>query len=375
MPLHGENRTYPAYTHVRQIPGGANGLIHLAKHSGWGVDCVQKTYDRPGREDAVAFHEPRLLYSIDHDHIVKILDAQPDGDREHAVTMVMPYYAGGNLHDHAAANRHLSVGQVVEWTGQAADALNYLHVERGLLHRDIKPKNLVLDSGHNLLICDFGSAAALSASGHAAPVRATVQYQPPETAKHGWMTAKSDVYSLGLAAIELLDGVFLWERVDIAAITARVDSGKRGYPDRMLASAARPPHVPAALRTLLSRCVAADPDSRPTAGELATALQRLKFVDWKRVDGDGLDGRWIGAWPPRGRANTSTTLEVTSVVITRGRDAGRRRLVARYSTTRSNGWRSVGTDVSPATVDPQDAAALSKFFNTVTDRVAQRFPH
>lgn len=131
-PLHGENPTYPAYTDLRRVPGGANGLIHLAKHSGWDVDCVQKTYDRPGREDAVAFHEPRLLHSLDHPHIVKILDAQPDGDREHAVTMVMPYYAGGSLHEVAIANPRLSIGQVVEWISHASDALNYLHVEHRL---------------------------------------------------------------------------------------------------------------------------------------------------------------------------------------------------------------------------------------------------
>jgi serine/threonine protein kinase len=127
MPLRGENATYPAYTALQQIQGGANGLIHLARHTGWGLHCVQKTYDRPGRSDAVAFAEPRLLRSVDHDHIVKIIDAQPDGHREHAVTMVMPYYPDGDVFAALARGDQFSVGQVVEFSLQIATALDHLH--------------------------------------------------------------------------------------------------------------------------------------------------------------------------------------------------------------------------------------------------------
>lgn len=91
---------------------------------------------RPGREDALAFIEPRLLRELKHQHIVEIIDAQPDGDRREFVTMVMPEYVGGDLLHVIADGRQLSVGQAIEWAIQIATALDYLHTVKGYLHRD-----------------------------------------------------------------------------------------------------------------------------------------------------------------------------------------------------------------------------------------------
>lgn len=375
MPLRGENRKFPAYSQLRQIPGGANGLIHLGVHVGYGIACVQKTYDRPGRDDAIAFAEPRLLRSLDHPHIVRILDAQPDGDREHAVTMVMPAYPGGSLYDALTRGMLFSVGTIIELVGQIAGALDYLHTDRRLLHRDIKPQNLLMDGDGNLVLCDFGTAAVMSATGHTASVRASMPYQPPETAGLGWMAAASDVYSLGLTAIEMLEGRFLYDELDAAVVQTRVDSGRRAYTGTVLASAARPPHVPAALRTILGKCVAVDPTERPSAAQLARDLAKLVVVDWRHTEGTGVGGRWLGTWPPRARADRAVELEVTSRVLTAGRAVGKRRLQASYRRRTSAGWRTIGSDVSPLDIDdPQDSAAVSKFFKTVSDKVAQRFP-
>jgi serine/threonine protein kinase len=374
MPLHGENQIFPAYSQLRQIPGGANGLIHLGVHVGYGIACVQKTYDRPGRDDAIAFAEPRLLRSLDHPHIVRILDAQPDGDRDQAVTMVMPAYSGGSLYDTLARGTMISVGRTIEFLSQIAGALDYLHTEHRLLHRDIKPQNLLMDGDGSLLLCDFGTAAVMSETGHTAAVRASMPYQPPETAGLGWMAPASDVYSLGLTAIEMLEGRFLYDGLDAAVVQTRVDSGRRAYTGSVLAAAARPAHIPAALRTLLGKCVAVKPTERPTAAQLARDLDALIVVDWRHVEGSGNDGRWLGTWPARARADRAVALDVTSRVLTAGRASGRRRLEANYRRSASKGWRTVGGDVSPLDVDPQDSAAVSRFFKTVSDIVAQRFP-
>lgn len=373
MALRGENRTYPAYSQLRQIPGGGNSQIHLARHVGYDLPCLQKTYERPGREDALAFAEPRLLHGLDHPHIAKILDTQPDGDREHAVTVVMPLYPGGDLRQLIERGGGVSVGTAVEWGSQIADALDYLH-RQSLAHRDVKPGNVLLDGQDEAVLCDFGTAARLDASGRTGPVRATLPYQPPETAGKGFMSGASDVYSLGLTLIELLDGRFLYGPVDAAVLQSRVDSGRRGYTDAALASSAREPHVPAVLRALLGRSVALDPSDRPTAGALARLLAALKTVDWRRTAGDGLDGEWHGTWPPRARPDRTVELSVTSAVRQRGRDAGRRELVGRYRKSANAGWRSIGSALSPAVVGAQDAAAVSRFFKTVADSAAQRFP-
>ncbi len=374
MALIGENRTYPAYTELRRIPGGANGLIHVGKHTARGIECVQKTYDRPGRDDAIAFFEPRLLHEIDHPNIVEIFDAQPDRDRDDAITMVMPYYTGGDLNAHLAKGIHLSVGQVVEFLTGMASALDYLHSTAHLLHRDVKPKNMLVESEWKLVLCDFGSAAKMSSTGHTAAVRATVPYQPPEVMRLGHMTAASDIYSLGLSGIEMLDGRPLWSGRDIANMTARVDKGLRAYPAAALASSARSPHVPSALRAILARCVAEDPAVRPSAAQLASQLQRLSFVDWRHLEGQDLDGRWEGTWPGRARADRAIHVEIVSQVMRRGPKSGSRRLTCSYHKATSGAWRSLGSDISPTDLDTHDAAAVSKFFRTVSARIAQRFP-
>jgi serine/threonine protein kinase len=366
---------FPAYSQLRPIPGGANGLIHLGVHVGYGIACVQKTYDRPGRDDAIAFAEPRLLRSLDHPHIVRILDAQPDGDRDQAVTMVMPAYPGGSLYDVLARGTRMSVGRTIELVGQIAGALDYLHTDHRLLHRDIKPQNLLMGGDDSLVMCDFGTAAVMSANGRTASVRASMPYQPPEAAGMGWMAAASDVYSLGLTAIEMLEGRFLYDGLAAPVVQRRVDSGRRAYTGSVLASAARPPHVPAALRALLGKCVAVEPTERPTAAQLARDLDELVVVDWQHAEGAGVDGRWLGTWPARARTDRAVGLEVTSRVLTAGRASGKRRLQASYRKSMSAGWRTIGSDVSPLDVDdPQDSAVVSRFFKTVSDKVAQRFP-
>lgn len=374
MPLRGEARDHPAYTDLRPIRSGTELLVTTARHRGFALRCAQKSYQPPGRDDAVAFNEPRLLRELDHPHIVGIIDAQPDPERPGWVTIVMPEYVGGDLAAVINDGRRLSVGRVIEWGTQLASALDYLHTTKGYLQRDIKPDNVVIDSDGNVFVCDFGSAAEMSRTGHTAAVRATLPYQPPEVARHGWMTAKSDVYSLGLTLIELLDRCFLYGGMRAEKLDARLAQGRRAFVDRVLGSRARAPHVPSALRTILTSCVSADLDRRATAAELVTALEQLRVTDWCHVAGDGLDGEWTGRWPTRARDDRSVTLRVTSRVVGRGSQAGQREYRADYRNATSGGWRTIGSSISPAYANPHDSAAASQFFKDVDARVAHRFP-
>jgi serine/threonine protein kinase len=288
--------------------------------------------------------------------------------------MVMPYYSAGSLYDRIDAGGRFSTGQVIELVGQVADALDYLHTTHKLLHRDVKPKNLLVSDNGDLILCDFGTAATLDDTGHTGPVRTTIAYQAPETAGQGRMQPASDVYGLGLVAIEMLDGTFLYEELQAADVQKRVDTGRRACTDAVLASSARPPHVLPALRALIARCVRAEPAERPAARALVRALNDLRLVDWRHEEGEGLDGRWIGRWPPRSRQDRVTEIEVTSRVLKAGRAAGDRRLEARYRRAAAGRWRSVGSSVTPEDVGTQDAAAVSRFFKIVSEVVAQRFP-
>jgi len=211
MPLEGE-AARKTYTGHRAIARG----VWIARHEILGENYIQKTYAPAGREDAIAFAEPRLLNELDHPYITPLREAQFDPDRPGHVTIVMRFYPGGSVHSAMEAGHHFSVGIAIGILKNAAEALAYLHVTKGYVHRDIKPKNLLLDEDRGTgFLADFGSAAAIdSQTGNVAAVRTTALYQAPEAGRTGRVGPPADVYALGLTAFELVNGLFLYSSLD-----------------------------------------------------------------------------------------------------------------------------------------------------------------
>nr|WP_238324035.1 protein kinase [Salinispora pacifica] len=145
------------------MPGGAVGEVRLVWHEPLQRMLVQKTIDLLGLEDAVAYREPRLLDRVEHDHVVKIRDAQPDRDIQHGLTLVMDYLAGGSVHSALQGGHRFGVRRALILVGHILDALDHLHAKHGFLHRDVKPGNVLLDeSRETAYLGDLGSAAPLS---------------------------------------------------------------------------------------------------------------------------------------------------------------------------------------------------------------------
>jgi serine/threonine protein kinase len=338
-----------------------------------GEGCIQKTYAPAGREDAIAFAEPRLLNELDHPHITPLREAQFDPDRPGYVTIVMRVYENGSIHDAAEQGARFSVGTAIRILQHVTDALTYVHVTKGFVHRDIKPKNILLDADNNGFLADFGSAAVLdSASGDAAAVRTTALYQAPEAAATGRVGPPADIYALGLAAFEMLNGLFPYAALDAAEVDRRINDGRRALPDRMVAPSAFAPHVPGPLRRLVRRMINSDASQRPTAGEVLRSLRALKCIDWCHKTGLGIDGEWSGRWPPGKRPEEQIEFRVTSVILQSGPNRGKRRLTAQYRSATSGGWRTAGVPAS--TVEVHDSAAVSTFFSAVDAHVAKRWP-
>jgi serine/threonine protein kinase len=369
MPLRGEAE-FKTYTIQREIADS----VWIARHAILGENCVQKRYEPAGREDAIAFAEPRLLNELDHPHITPLREAQFDPDRRGHVTIVMRVYEGGSVYAAMAGGYRFSVGNVIRLLQHGADALAYLHVSKQYVHRDIKPKNILLSADRKIgYLADFGSAATLDTGLESvSAVRTTALYQAPEAGRTGRVGPAADIYALGLTAFEMFNGLFPYHLLDPAQIDGRVNQGRRALPDRALAAGTFAPHIPTALRQLTRRMIDADPDRRPSAGDLLRSLRALKCIDWNHDVGDDLDGQWSGRWPPRWRTDEQIELRVTSAVLRSGTSRGRRRLVADYCGATSAGWRTVGA--APETVDAQDAAAVSEFFRAVDAHVARRWP-
>ena len=152
--------------------------------------------------------EIQIAAQLQHPHILPLLDS---GEVDGFLYYVMPYVDGESLRARLARQGELSVAEAARVLREVADALSYAH-ERGVVHRDIKPDNVLL-SGRHALVTDFGVAKAVSeATGRQALTTAgvalgTPTYMAPEQATADPHTDhRVDLYALGATAYELLTG-------------------------------------------------------------------------------------------------------------------------------------------------------------------------
>ena len=140
------------------------------------------------------------------------------GEHEGRPYIVMEYLAGGSLADRLAAEGAQPLGRSLEWLGEAAAALDAAHAG-GIVHRDVKPANLLLDDEGRVHVADFGvaSAAHLGSMTETGTVVGTAGYLAPEQARGERATAASDRYALAVVAFELLTGARPFERESTTA--------------------------------------------------------------------------------------------------------------------------------------------------------------
>lgn len=205
--------------------------------------------------------EARLAARLSHPNVVNIFDAGEDDGRPY---IVMELVEGETLAERGRARAE----EVRSLALQAARGLAHAHAA-GLVHRDIKPGNLLLRSDGTLKIADFGiaRAAETTALTQAGTVLGTAAYLAPEQALGEEVTPAADVYSLGAVLYELLTGRPPFE-FDSLADLAEKQRAMAIAPVRELA-----PDVPRDLEDLVMRCLARNRSYRPTSAELVQELE------------------------------------------------------------------------------------------------------
>lgn len=148
--------------------------------------------------------EARAAARLSHPGIVAVYDQGNTGD---SFYLTMEYIAGGNLRQYLDKRGALSVNEAFEITSQILAALQAAHSAE-LIHRDMKPENVLLPSGGGVKVVDFGLARAVTQASMAGTgtVLGTVAYLAPEVITHGGCTPASDIYSVGIMLYELLTG-------------------------------------------------------------------------------------------------------------------------------------------------------------------------
>ena len=206
----------------------------------------------------------------DQTHVVTIYDI---GEHADDAFIVMEYFAGGTVADRLRAARdggeRVSHETALRWLGEAAAGLDVAHAA-GIVHRDVKPANLLLDAQGRLAVADFGIArlADDTQMTQTGQVLGTAAYISPEQALGLPATAASDRYALAVVAYELLTGSRPFAG---GPPTAQALQHARDTPPR---ASQADPELPAAVDGVLSRGLAKDPERRPaTASELVADLE------------------------------------------------------------------------------------------------------
>jgi hypothetical protein len=212
--------------------------------------------------------EARTIAGLEHPNIVPIYEVGEPGD---LLYIMMRCVDGPSLRQLLSDRRRLSVGDAARVARAVADALAYAH-SRGIVHRDIKPDNILLDRRGHVMVTDFGIAKAAQAATAAqltveGMIIGTPQYMSPEQASGETVDGRSDIYSLGIVLYQMLTGAPPFDGDSAAKIIAQQLSATP--PDIRHSR----PDVAPELAAVLSRMLAKAPGERfQTASEVSRAL-------------------------------------------------------------------------------------------------------
>jgi eukaryotic-like serine/threonine-protein kinase len=205
------------------------------------------------------FREARMAAALSHPNLVAVYDV---GDEDGVPYIVMEYVDGETLAELMAREGPLPPGRAVDLLLQVCAGLEHAHAA-GLVHRDVKPQNVMVRGDGAVKIADFGIARTMQATQltQVGTVLGTAAYLAPEQASGEPVTAAADIYSLGAVAYELLSGRMPYEFQTLTELVV-----KQQEPPPPLTEA---PELDGPVR----RCLAYDPEDRPrSAAELAREL-------------------------------------------------------------------------------------------------------
>lgn len=285
-----ENKTLGKYELVREIGAGSMGTVYLGRDLFAHVDVAVKVAtpreadnERTARRrHKLFFNEARAAGLLRHPNIVATIDVGVEEDLSY---IVMEYVPGAQtLGDYCVENNLLPFEQVVEHILRCAIALDYAH-HRGVVHRDIKPRNILLTQEREAKIADFGIALITRQDVEETQVIGRLgspRYMAPEQITGGETTGQSDLFSLGVVLYELLSGVSPFMASNVGEIARNILRN----PHRPLRELR--PDVPSALGHIVDRMLKKHPAGRyrtamDLAGDLSLVYDDIQATGTTRI--------------------------------------------------------------------------------------------
>ncbi|WP_307812492.1 Stk1 family PASTA domain-containing Ser/Thr kinase [Phycicoccus sp. CSK15P-2] len=229
--------------------------------------------------------EARSAAALSHPHVVQVYDQGEDAGH---VFLAMEYVSGQTLREVLAEQGTLSPRAALDVLDAMLQALGEAH-RKGLIHRDVKPENVIINDNGTVKVADFGLARAVSSqtmTSSSGVLLGTVAYLSPEQVERGGADARSDVYAAGLVLFEMLTGTKAFTGETPIHVAYQHVHG--GVPQ----PSSRVDDLPPALDDLVAVATSRDPDERPAdAGELLELVRRTRAT----LSSDVLDARPAGA--------------------------------------------------------------------------------
>lgn len=255
------------YQLERELGGGAMAKVFLAHDDELDRAVAVKVLDEQLAADesfrARFSREARVAAALSHPNVLTVFDV---GEADGQPFIVMEYVEGRTLDERLRSEGPLPAHEVERLGRQICAGLEHAH-EHGLVHRDLKPGNLIERVDGTLKIADFGIARAAEETEltEVGTIIGTAAYLAPEQADGGPVTPRTDLFALGLVLYELLSARRPWEVERLPDLARRLTT-----PPREL-----PPDTPAPLADVIADCLQIEPEDRPaSAGEVAAQIER-----------------------------------------------------------------------------------------------------
>jgi serine/threonine protein kinase len=255
------------YRLVRPLGEGGFAEVYLGEHIHLGTQAAIKVlHTQLASDDIETFRlEARRVAHLEHPHIVRVLDFGVEGKTPF---LVMYYAVNGTLRQRHPKGTRLTLATIVSYVKQVADALQYAHDEK-LIHRDVKPENMLVGRHQEILLSDFGIAVMAQSSRYqnAQDMAGTITYMAPEQIQ-GKPRPASDQYSLGIIIYEWLTGT----RPFHGSLTEMVGQHLSAAPPPLRETL---PTISSTVAEVVMRALAKDPKERfARINDLATTLEQ-----------------------------------------------------------------------------------------------------
>jgi serine/threonine-protein kinase len=255
-------QTVGKYKILSPLGSGGFGTVYLAEDTWIDKKVAIKVPHRQNVDFGDLLREPRLLASLNHPNIVSILTAERQSN---IFFIVMEYIRGDTLETVISRDGQIDLARALDYTCQICNAVDHAH-QQGVIHRDLRPGNVLVTEGGILKVADFGTSRFIEIAAHGTTVIGSPPYMAPEQF-HGKAVFASDIYSLGVTMYQMLTGVLPYD-TPAPADLEKLMKGELVAPPRT-----RNAKIPSKINDIVMKAVAPDVTKRyQRASDLLTDL-------------------------------------------------------------------------------------------------------